>query len=123
MLKVKRVMMIRDLCKMSNIFYNHWLKRDGAIYKDLAFMGHNERINYLQEFIQDCEYYINTSHKDKKFKKEIVRINKRRFKFYNKLIDYIRKNPNIPTHKGFKSYIHYLTNNDENKIKKLKKYI
>ena len=25
---------------MSNIFYNHWLKRDGAIYKDLAFMGH-----------------------------------------------------------------------------------
>ena len=43
---------------MSNIFYNHWLKRDGGIYKDLAFMGHNERINYLQEFIEDCEYYM-----------------------------------------------------------------
>ena len=111
------------LCKMSNIFYNHWLKRDGAIYKDLAFMGHNERINYLQEFIEDCEYYMNTSHKDKKFQKEIVRINKRSIKFYNKLIDYIRKNPNISVHKGFKSYYHYLTNNDEEKIKKLKEFV
>jgi hypothetical protein len=55
-----------------NIFYNHWLKRDGAIYKDLAFMGHNERINYLQDFIKDCEYYISLNHKNKKFKKEIV---------------------------------------------------
>ena len=100
---------------MSNIFYNHWLKRDGAIYKDLAFMGHNERINYLQEFIEDCKYYMNTSHKDKKFQKEIVRINKRSIKFYNKLIDYINKNPNIPVHKGFKSYYHYLANNDENR--------
>jgi len=108
---------------MSNIFYNHWLKRDGAIYKDLAFMGHNERINYLQEFIEDCEYYMNTSHKDKKFQKEIVRINKRSIKFYNKLIDYINKNPNIPVHKGFKSYYHYLTNNDEEKIKKLKEFV
>tara|TARA_B100000424_G_C22594134_1_gene332652 strand:- start:154 stop:492 length:339 start_codon:yes stop_codon:yes gene_type:complete len=106
----------------SNIFYDHWLKRDGAIYKALAFMGHDERINYLHKFIKDCEYCINTNHKDKKFKKEIVRINKRSIKFYNKLIDYIRKNPNIPVHKGFKSYYHYLTNNDENKIKKLKEY-
>ena len=108
---------------MSNIFYNHWLKRDGAIYKDLAFMGHNEIINYLQEFIEDCEYYMNTSHKNKKFQKEIVRINKRSIKFYNKLIDYIRKNPNIPIHKGFKSYYHYLANNDEEKIKKLKEFV
>ena len=45
----------------SNIFYDHWLKRDGAIYKDLAFMGHNERINYLQDFISDCKYYIKES--------------------------------------------------------------
>ena len=103
-----------------NIFYNHWLKRDGAIYKDLAFMGHNERINYLQDFIKDCEYYISLNHKNKKFKKEIVRINKRSIKFYNKLIHYIRKNPDIPVHKGFKSYLHYLCNNDEKKIKILK---
>ena len=108
---------------MSNIFYNHWLRRDGAIYKDLAFMGHNERINYLQEFIEDCKHYMNFSHKDKKFQKEIVRINKRSIKFYNKLINYIRKNPNIPIHKGFKSYIHYLANNDEKKIKVLKGFV
>jgi len=86
---------------MSNLFYNHWLKRDGAIYKDLAFMGHNERINYLQDFIKDCEYYMNTNFKNKKFQKEIKRINKRNIKFYNKLINYIRKNPNIPVYKGF----------------------
>tara|TARA_R100000664_G_C2622576_1_gene55887 strand:- start:102 stop:440 length:339 start_codon:yes stop_codon:yes gene_type:complete len=106
----------------SNIFYDHWLKRDGGIYKDLAFMGHNERINYLQEFINDCEYYIKEIKGSKKYREKIIRINKRSIKFYNKLIDYIRKNPNIPVHKGFKSYYHYLTNNDENKIKKLKEY-
>ena len=59
----------------------------------------------------------------KKFKKNIIRINKRSIKFYNKLIDYIRKNPNIPVHKGFKSYYHYLANNDEEKIKKLKEFV
>tara|TARA_R110002072_G_scaffold142956_1_gene288846 strand:- start:805 stop:1128 length:324 start_codon:yes stop_codon:yes gene_type:complete len=106
-----------------NIFYNHWRKRDGAIYKDLAFMGHDERINYLQEFIKDCEYYIKEIKGNKKFKENIIRINKRSIKFYNRLINYIRKNPNISIHKGFKSYYHYLANNDEKKIKKLKKYI
>ena len=106
-----------------NIFYNHWRKRDGAIYKDLAFMGHDERINYLQEFIKDCEYYIKEIKGNKKFKENIIRINKRSIKFYNRLINYIRKNPNISVHKGFKSYYHYLANNDEKKIKKLKKYI
>ena len=105
-----------------NIFYNHWLKRDGGIYKDLAFMGHNERIDYLQGFIENCTKYINKGYDDKKFQKEIIRINKRSIKFYNKLIDYIRKNPNIPVHKGFKSYYHYLANNDEKKIKKLKQF-
>ena len=43
---------------MSNIFYEHYRKRDGAIYKDLAFMGHNERIKMLDSFIKNQLFLI-----------------------------------------------------------------
>ena len=54
MLKVKRVMMIRDLCKMyKNKFWEHYRKRDGAIYKDLAYYNHKDRIKMLDRFIKN----------------------------------------------------------------------
>ena len=34
-----------------NIFYRHFKRRDGAIFKDLAFLTHNERIDYLNNAI------------------------------------------------------------------------
>ena len=126
MLRATRGMIIRDLCKMFNIFYNHWSKRDGAIYKDLAFMGHNERINMLENFKKNQLDMNKRILKDKKLLKQygsLIQANLRGVRYYNKLISYIRKNPNIPIHKGFKSYAHYLTNNDEKKIKKLKGFV
>ena len=36
----------------SNIFFNHWQKRDGAIYKDLAYLDHKDRIKMLDDFIK-----------------------------------------------------------------------
>ena len=94
---------------MMNIFYNHWLKRDGGIYKDLAFLTHNERIEYVEDLIGLCNDCI--KHGIKHGNKEIIRINTRCLRYYNRLMDYIMKNPNIPVHKGFKSYSHYLANN------------
>ena len=111
---------------MSNIFYNHWLKRDGAIYKDLAFMGHNERINMLEDFKKHQLDMNKKILKNKKLLKQygsLIKCNLRSIKYYNRLISYCRKNPNIPVHKGFKSYYHYLANNDEKKIKKLKEFV
>ena len=35
-----------------NIFYEHYQKRDGAIYKDLAGLNHKERIKMLNKFIK-----------------------------------------------------------------------
>ena len=53
MLRATRGMIIRDLCKMSNIFYEHYQKRDGAIYKDLAGYNHKDRIKMLNKFIKN----------------------------------------------------------------------
>ena len=100
---------------MSNIFYNHWLKRDGAIYKDLAFMGHNERINMLEDFKKHQLDMNKKILKNKKLLKQygsLIKCNLRSIKYYNRLISYCRKNPNIPVHKGFKSY--YFTKSDKN---------
>ncbi len=35
----------------TNIFWEHYRKRDGALYKDLAFSTHSERIAMLKRFI------------------------------------------------------------------------
>ena len=43
---------------MSNIFYEHYKKRDGAIYKDLAYLNHNERIKMLDSFIKNQLFLI-----------------------------------------------------------------
>ena len=36
-----------------NIFWEHYRKRDGAIYKDLAGLDHKGRIKMLNEFIMN----------------------------------------------------------------------
>jgi len=41
-----------------NIFYDHYRKRDGAIYKDLAGLNHNERIIMLDRFIKNQLFLI-----------------------------------------------------------------
>ena len=43
---------------MSNIFYEHYKKRDGAIYKDLAFLNHKKRIKMLDSFIKNQLFLI-----------------------------------------------------------------
>ena len=43
---------------MFNIFYEHYRKRDGAIYKDLAGLNHNERIKMLDRFIKNQLFLI-----------------------------------------------------------------
>ena len=49
-------MFIRGV-SMDNIFYNHYLRRDGAIYKDLAFMKSNsERVTYLYSLFFESEH-------------------------------------------------------------------
>lgn len=58
---------------MDNIFYNHYLKRDGAIYKDLAFMKDNvERVTYLYSLFFESRH-------------------ERAKKFYLRLIKFINK--------------------------------
>ena len=43
---------------MCNIFYEHYKKRDGAIYKDLAFLNHKKRIKMLDSFIKNQLFLI-----------------------------------------------------------------
>ena len=43
---------------MSNIFYEHYKKRDGAIYKDLAYYNHKDRIKMLDSFIKNQLFLI-----------------------------------------------------------------
>ena len=43
---------------MSNIFYEHYKKRDGAIYKDLAGLTHKQRIKMLDSFIKNQLFLI-----------------------------------------------------------------
>ena len=59
---------------MDNIFYNHYLKRDGAIYKDLAFMKDNvERVTYLYSLFFESKHA-----RAKKFYLRLIKfINKR----------------------------------------------
>jgi hypothetical protein len=41
-----------------NIFLEHYKKRDGAIYKDLAGLNHKERIKMLNRFIKNQLFLI-----------------------------------------------------------------
>ena len=101
MLRAKRVMIIRDLCKMYNIFYEHYKKRDGAIYKDLAYYDHKGRIKLLNEFILSSQKTINQITKDNKLKKQyesLIGVNKRSIRYFLKLMRFCNKHKNI---KGF----------------------
>ena len=81
-----------------NIFYDHWRKRDGAIYKDLAGLNHKERIKMLNEFIMSS---FNTKCKilenDNLYKNysSLVKSNERSIKFFCKLRKFCNKNKHI----------------------------
>ena len=98
MLKVKRVTMIRGSFKMYNIFYEHYKKRDGAIYKDLAYYDHKGRIKLLSEFILSSQKTINQITKDNKLKKQyesLIGANKRSIRYFLKLMRFCNKHKNI----------------------------
>ena len=101
MLKVRQKKILTDLCKMFNIFYEHYKKRDGAIYKDLAYYDHKGRIKLLNEFILSSQKTINQITKDKKLKKQyesLISANKRSIRYFLKLMRFCNRNKKI---KGF----------------------
>jgi hypothetical protein len=101
MLKARQDMIKRVLCKMYNIFYEHYKKRDGAIYKDLAYYDHKGRIKLLNEFILSSQKTINQITKDNKLKKQyesLIGANKRSIRYFLKLMRFCNKHKDI---KGF----------------------
>jgi hypothetical protein len=102
MLKVKQGTTQRDLYWMyKNKFWEHYEKRDGAIYKDLAYYDHKDRIKMLNEFIFHCMDSTERITKDKKLYdkyKSLIDVNKRSIRFYCKLKKFCNKNKKI---KGF----------------------
>jgi hypothetical protein len=86
---------------MNNIFYEHYRKRDGAIYKDLAYYNHKDRIKMLNEFIFHCMDSIERITKDIKLYKQyesLIGAYKRSIRYYCKLKKFCNKNKKI---KGF----------------------
>jgi hypothetical protein len=85
---------------MNNIFYSHYLRRQGKIFKDLAYLGHNQRINMLEGFKKMKSNFIVWIEKNNnlplKDKQRQIEVSQRNIRFYDRLISYIRKNPNIP---------------------------
>ena len=84
---------------MNNIFYSHYLRRQGKIFKDLAYLGHNQRINMLEGFKKMKSNFIVWIEKNNdlplKDKQRQIEVSQRNIRFYDRLISYIRKNPNI----------------------------
>lgn len=83
---------------MSNIFYEHYRKRDGAIFKDLAYYNHKDRIKMLNNFILNAQKTINQIQKNEKFKKEYGRLitaNKLSIRYYLRLMKFCNKNKHI----------------------------
>ncbi len=82
-----------------NIFFTHYLKRQGKIFKDLAYLGHNQRIDMLEDFKKMKYDFIDWAKKDNhsslEDKQKIIASGRRCIKYYDKLISYIRKNPDI----------------------------
>lgn len=78
----------------SNIFYNHWRKRDGAIYKDLAFLDHEERIKMLDSFIKNKLLLIELEPQFHRFKLNVLFS----IAYYQRLKRFCEKNKHI---KGF----------------------
>jgi len=102
LLRVEQLRILMDLCKMyKNKFWQHYQKRDGAIYKDLAYYNHKDRIKLLNDFIFHCMDSTERISKSKKlFKqyKSLIKANKRSIKFYCRLKKFCNKNKHI---KGF----------------------
>ena len=77
---------------MRNIFREHYRKRDGAIFKDLAGLSHDERIKTLKEYIDfACEPLKHDAYKHA--------YQLRAIRFYQRLIKFCNKNKNIPAEK------------------------
>ena len=86
---------------MFNIFYEHYKKRDGAIYKDLEYYNHKDRIKMLNNFILNCMDSTERITSDKKLYKQyksFIKANKRAIRFYCRLKKFCNKNKHI---KGF----------------------
>ena len=84
---------------ITNIFWEHYKKRDGAIYKDLAFQTHTERVEMLSEFIKNCENTTGRISNNKELYeqyKSLIGANKRTIRFYSRLKNYCNKNKRIP---------------------------
>ena len=90
-----------DTSLESNIFWDHYCKRDGALWKDLAGETHKERIQTLEKFTTHCmQMYFNAKpHQDYTFTLHGA-------KFYIRLLNWIHKHPNIPTIKEGPNGIH-----------------
>ena len=73
---------------MSNIFYEHYRKRDGAIYKDLAGYNHKDRIKMLNKFIKNQLWLI--EYKPIEFKFCVYSI-----AYYQRLKRFCEKNKHI----------------------------
>ena len=94
-------MIILGLFKMYNIFYEHYKKRDGAIFKDLAYYSHKDRIKMLNDFILNSQKTINQIQNNQKLKKQygsLIDANKRSIRYFLKLMKFCNKNKHI---KGF----------------------
>jgi len=82
---------------MSNIFYKHWLKRDGGLYKDLAFCNHKDRIKMLDDLISYCKKStkeIKTNPLLYKYK-SLIKPNERAIKLYCKLKKFCNKHKDV----------------------------
>jgi len=78
---------------MSNIFYKHWLKRDGGLYKDLAFYNHEDRIKMLDDLIsysKESTREIKTNPELAKYK-SLIKCNERAIKLYCRLKKFCNK--------------------------------
>jgi len=83
---------------MYNIFYEHYRKRDGAIYKDLAGSTHKQRIKMLNEFIMySFKVKCQILEDDKLYKQysNLVKANERSIRFFCRLKKFCNKNKHI----------------------------
>jgi len=71
-----------------NIFLTHYKRRDGSIYKDLGYLDHDKRIEYLK----DC---INRACEPLKYDAYKFHFQLKAIKYYQRLIKYCEKNKHI----------------------------
>jgi len=81
-----------------NIFWEHYRKRDGAIYKDLAVLDHKGRIKMLNDFIMHsfntkCQILEN----DNLYKNysSLVKGNEQKIRYFRRLKKFCNNNKHI----------------------------